>query len=83
MVRLKRERRDTFGQQAKDGGLRGINKFQVFPLQGGNGIKIKVHEVPNMTQISNEHIEVRKTKYFHLQDLSFLDVNHDRGTRKL
>ena len=36
-----------------------------------------------MTQISNEHIEVRKTKYFHLQGLSFLDVNHDRGTRKL
>lgn len=65
MVRLKRERRDTFEQQAKDGGLRGIDKFQVFPSQGGNGIKIKVHEVPNMTQISNEHIEVRKTKYFH------------------
>ena len=83
MARLKRERRDTFGQQAKDGGLRGIDKFQVFPSQGGNGIKIKVHEVPNMTQISNEHIEVRKTKYFHLQGLSFLDVNHDRGTRKL
>lgn len=36
-----------------------------------------------MTQISNEHIEVRKNKYFHLQGLSFLDVNHDRGTRKL
>lgn len=36
-----------------------------------------------MTQISNEHTEVRKTKYFHLQGLSFLDVNHDRGTRKL
>ena len=29
------------------------------------------HEVPNMTQIRNENIEVRKTKYFHLQGLSF------------
>ena len=83
MVRLKRERRDTFERQAKDGGLRGIDKFLRFSFAGGNGIKIKVHEVPNMTQISNEHIEVRKTKYFHLQGLSFLDVNHDRGTRKL
>ena len=44
---------------------------------------IEEHEVPNMTQIRNEHTEIRKTKYFHLHGLSFLDVNHDRETRKL
>ena len=46
MVRLKRERRDTFGQQAKDSGLRGIDKFQVFPSQGGMGLRSKCMRFP-------------------------------------
>ena len=80
---LKHERREwieisTFGQQARDSGLRGVYEFDVFPLQGGDGIKIEAYEVPSITQIRNEHIEIRKTEYPHLHGLWFSDVNRDR-----
>ena len=50
----------------------------MFPLQGGDGIKIEAYEVPSITQIRNEHIEIRKTEYPHLHGLWFSDVNRDR-----
>ena len=54
-------------------------KFHVFPLQWeGSWIKIEAYEVPNITQIRNEHIEAKKTKYPHLQGLWFSDVNRAR-----
>lgn len=67
----------TFGQQTKDSGLKGVYDLQVFPFRGGNGIKIEAYEVPTIAQISNEHIEIRKTEYPHLQGLWFSDVNRD------
>ena len=79
---LRAERREwieinTFGQLGKDSGLSGVYEFQVFPLQGGDGIKIEAYEVPNITQIRNEHIEVKKSEYPHLQGLWFSDVSRD------
>ena len=67
----------TFGQQTRDSGLRGLHEFDVFPLQGGNGIRIEAYEVPSITQIRNEHIENRKAEYPHLQGLWSSDVNRD------
>ena len=38
---------------------------------GGGGIKIKAYEVPSITQIRNEFIEIRNTEYPHQQGLWF------------
>ena len=50
----------------------------MFPFQGGNGIKIEAYEVPTTAQIRNEHIEIRKSEYPHLQALWFSDVTRDK-----
>ena len=68
----------TFGQRTKDNGLKGVYDLHVFPFQGENGIKIEAYEVPTIAQISNEHIEIRKTEYPHLEGLWFSDVNRDK-----
>jgi len=36
-------------------------------------VKIKAYEVPTIAQIRNEHIEIRKGEYSHLQSLWFSD----------
>ena len=55
-ARLRAERHEgikinTFAQQKKDSGMSGVYEFRVFPLQGGDGIKIEVYDVSNITQI--------------------------------
>ena len=49
----------TFGEQTKESRLKGVYDFQVFPFQGGDGVKIKVYRVPSIAQIRNEHIETK------------------------
>ena len=56
----------TFGEQTKESGLKGVYDLQVFPFQGGDGVKIEAYEVPTIAQIRNEHIEIRKGEYPHL-----------------
>jgi len=53
----------TFGQQTKDCGLRAIIELDVFPLQGGDRIKIEVYEVSTIGEIGNQHIEMRRGEY--------------------
>ena len=67
----------TFGEQTKESGLKGVYDLQVFPFQGGDGVKIEAYGVPTIAQIRNEHIEVRKGEYPHLQGLWFSDVSRD------
>lgn len=67
----------TFGEQTKESGLKGVYHLQVFPFQGGDGVKIEVYEVPTAVQIRNEHIEIRKGEYLHLQGLWFSDVSRN------
>lgn len=64
-----------FGQQTKDCGLRAIFELDVFPLQGGDRIKIEAYELPTIAEIGNQHIEMRRGEYPHLQGLWFSDVN--------
>ena len=61
----------TFGQQTKNCGLRAVYELDVFPLQGGNGIKIEAYEVLTIAEIGNQHIEIRKGEYPYLQGLWF------------
>ena len=51
--------------------------MQVFPFQGGNGVKIESYGVPTIAQIWNEHIEIKKGEYPYLQGLWFSDVNRN------
>ena len=57
----------TFGGQSRESGLRKVCEIEVFPMQGGEGVPIEAYEVPSITQIRNEHLEVRKAEYPHLQ----------------
>ena len=68
----------TFGQQTRDCGLRAVFELDVFPLQGGDRIKIEAYEVPTIAEIGNQHIEMRKGEYPHLQGLWFSDVNRKK-----
>ena len=65
----------TFSQRTKDCGLRAVYELDVFPLQGGDGVKIEAYEVPTIAEIGNQHIEIRKGEYSYLQGLWFSDVN--------
>ena len=67
----------TFGEQTKESGLKGVYDLQVFPFQGGDGVKIEAYGVPTIAQIRNEHIEIKKGEYPHLQGLWFSDVNRN------
>jgi len=49
----------TFSQRTKDCGLRAVYELGMFPLQGGDGIKIEAYEVPTIAEIGNQHIEIR------------------------
>lgn len=53
----------TFGEQTKESGLKGVYDLQVFPFQGGDGVKIELYGVPTIAQIWNEHIEIKKGEY--------------------
>ena len=65
----------TFGQQTKDCGMRAVYELDVSPLQGGERVKIEAYKSPTIADIRNQHIEIRKGDYPHLQGLWFSDVN--------
>ena len=64
----------TFGQRSMDSGLREVAHFDVMPLHGGKVQPIEAYVVPDISHISNEHVEVVKNDFPHLRDLWFSDV---------
>ena len=64
----------TFGQRSMDSGLREVARFDVMPLHGGKVQPIEAYVVPDISHISNEHVEVVKNDFPHLRDLWFSDV---------
>ena len=61
----------TFGM---DSGLREVARFDVMPLHGDKEQPIEAYVVPDISHISNEHVEVVKNDFPHLRDLWFSDV---------
>ena len=55
--------------------MRAVYELDVSPLQGGERVKIEAYESPTIAEIRNQHIEIRKGDYPHLQGLWFSDVN--------
>ena len=64
----------TFGQRARESGLREVVRFDVMPLQGDKTLQLEAYVVPEISHISNEHVEVVKNDFPHLRDLWFSDV---------
>ena len=64
----------TFGQRGKESGLREVVCFDVMPLRGGRVQALEAYVVPEISRISNEHVEVVKNDFPHLRDLWFSDV---------
>lgn len=64
----------TFGRKTRESGLREVVRFDVMPLQGGKVQMLEVYVVPEISRISNEHVEVVKNDFPHLRDLWFSDV---------
>ena len=64
----------TFGHGGTDRGLRDVVQVDLLPLRGGESVRIEAYVVPTISEISNEHVEVRKREYPYLQSLWFSDV---------
>ena len=64
----------TFGQKGKESGLREVVRFDIMPLRGGRVQALEAYVMPEISRISNEHVEVVKNDYTHLRDLWFSDV---------
>ena len=64
----------TFGQKGKESGLREVVRFDIKPLRGGRVQALEAYVVPEISHISNEHVEVVKNDFPHLRDLWFSDV---------
>lgn len=65
---------NTFGQSVKESGLREVVQFDVMPLQADRSLRLEAYVVPEISNISNEHVEVIKNDYPHLRNLWFSDV---------
>lgn len=65
---------NTFGHKAKETGLREVIQFDIMPLQANRALRLEAYVVPEISNITNEHVEVVKNDYPHLRDLWFSDV---------
>ena len=65
---------NTFGHKAKETGLREVVQFDIMPLQADRALRLEAYVVPEISNITNEHVEVVKNDYPHLRDLWFSDV---------
>ena len=61
-------------QKGKKSGLREVVRFDIKPLRGGRVQALEAYVVPEISRISNEHVEVVKNDFPHLRDLWFSDV---------
>ena len=64
----------TFGRNTTDSGLRDVVLVDLIPVSGGRNLTLEAYVVPEISRISNEHVEVVKKDFSHLRDLWFSDV---------
>ena len=65
----------TFGQRAKERGLRDVVEVTISPVKGEKEIKLEAYVVPEISKIPNVHVEIARDNYPHFKDLWFSDVN--------
>ncbi|CAB4000960.1 Hypothetical predicted protein, partial [Paramuricea clavata] len=64
----------SFGQERAEGKLQDVFELEVLPVTGGESVNIEAYGVEYVSQIRNEHVELKKRDYSHLQGLWFSDV---------
>ena len=64
----------SFGQEKAEGKLHDVFELEVLPVTGEESVKIEAYGVEYVSQIRNEHVELKKRDYSHLQGLWFSDV---------
>ena len=64
----------AFGEK-KQGALRDVVRVELSPLGGGKTLSSESYVVPEITSITNVHVELVNNHYSHLADLWFSDVN--------
>ena len=67
----------SFGQEKAEGKLHDVFELEVLPVTGGESGKIEAYGVEYVSRIRNEHVELKKRDYSHLQGLWFSDVCKD------
>ena len=67
----------SFGQEKAEGKLHDVFELDVLPVTGGESVKIEAYGVEYVWRIRNEHVELKKRNYSHLQGLWFSDVCKD------
>ena len=63
----------TLGQKGKESGLREVVRFDIMRLRGDRVQALEAFVVPEISRISNEHVDVVKNDFPHLRDLWFSD----------
>ncbi|CAB3983315.1 TNF receptor-associated factor 3, partial [Paramuricea clavata] len=64
----------TFGRKTTESGLRDVVLIDLIPVSGGGSLTLEAYVVPEISRISNEHVEVVKKDFSHLHNLWFSDV---------
>ena len=64
----------TFGRNTTDLGLRDVVLVDLIRVSGGENLTLEAYVVPEISRISNEHVEVVKKDFSHLRDLWFSDI---------
>ena len=67
-----------FGQEKAKGKLREVFQLELSSVTGGESVSIEAYSVDCISQIRNEHVELRKMDYSHLKGLWFSDACKDK-----
>ena len=64
----------TFGQKTTESRLRDVVLIDLIPVRGARNLTLEAYDVPEISRISNEHVEVVKKDFSHLRNLWISDV---------
>ena len=70
----------AFGCNESEEKIRDVVEFSLSSLRGGKGVKMQCYVIKEITDIVDEHIEIVKKSYPHLQKVWFSDVARHQDT---
>ena len=65
----------TFGNQCSGSRLHDVVSVELAPTGRGQSLRIEAFVVPKISRVKNEHVQVLKHHYSHLENLWFSDVH--------
>ncbi|XP_065056418.1 uncharacterized protein LOC135684709 [Rhopilema esculentum] len=67
----------AFGSETAKRKLRDVVELDLRAVRGGKRVKVEAYVVEKISEISNCHVEIVKSKYKHLADIEFSDVSDE------